>query len=181
MAATEIDIEALFVQHREPLLLFLARRTADPQIALDLWAETFAQAAVGQRRFRGSHDDEVAGWLYGIARRQLAMYYRRGRCERRALDRLKLERPPADAGVLADIERRAGLVALRAELAAALTQLSPGVRGAIQMRVVEERAYPDVAKRLGISEQAARARVSRGLVALGDLLDAPTIREAITP
>ena len=109
------------------------------------------------------------------------MYYRRGRCERRALDRLKLERPPADAGVLADIERRAGLVALRAELAAALTQLSPGVRGAVQMRVVEERAYPDVAQRLGISEQAARARVSRGLVALADLLDAPTIREATTP
>ena len=40
MAATEIDIKALFVQHREPLLLFLARRTADPQIALDLWGRS---------------------------------------------------------------------------------------------------------------------------------------------
>ena len=180
MAAAQINIETLFAQHREPLLLFLARRTADPQIALDLWAETFAQAAAGRTRFRGSGDDEAAGWLYGIARRQLAMYYRRGRCERRALDRLKLERPPADPGLLASIERRAGLVTLRAELGAALAQLSPGVRGAVQMRVVEERAYPDVAQRLGISEQAARARVSRGLATLAELLDAPTIREAVT-
>lgn len=180
MAARRIDIEALYAQHREPLLLFLARRTADPQVALDLWAETFAHAAAGLTRFRGSGDDEAAGWLYAIARRRLALYYRRGRCERRALDRLKLERPPADPDLLAEIEHRAGLAALRVELAAALAQLSPAVRGAVQLRVVDELTYPDVAQRLGISEQAARARVSRGLAALASLLDTSTIHEAVT-
>ena len=41
-------------------------------------AETFAHAAAGRGRFRGSTDEERAAWLYGIARRQLALYYRRG-------------------------------------------------------------------------------------------------------
>jgi RNA polymerase sigma-70 factor (ECF subfamily) len=174
------DIGRLYAQHAESLLLFLARRTADPQIALDLWAEVFAQAAAAARRFRGSGDAEAAGWLYGIARRQLALYYRRGHAERRALDRLTLERPPADPGVLAEIERRAGLDALRADLAAALAQLSPAIRDAVQMRVVDELPYADVARRLAISEQAARARVSRGLAALAGLLGEPTTYEEVS-
>jgi RNA polymerase sigma-70 factor (ECF subfamily) len=115
------------------------------------------------------------------ARRQLALYYRRGYAERRALDRLKLERPPADPGVPAEIERRAGLDVLRADLAAALAQLSPAIRDAVQLRVVDELGYPDVARRLAISEQAARARVSRGLAALAGLLGEPTTHEAVSP
>ncbi len=174
-----VDIAHLYRLHAESLLLFLARRTADPQIALDIWAEVFAQAAASAGRFRGSGDDEAAGWLFGIARRQLASYYRRGRAERRALDRLQLERPPAAPGVLAEIERRAGLGALRADLAAALAQLSPAVRGAVQLRIVDELPYPDVARRLAISEQAARARVSRGLALLAGLLDASSTQEAV--
>ena len=175
-----LDLETLYARHREPLLLYLARRTADPQVALDLWAETFAHAAAGRRRFRGSSDEEQAAWLYGIARRRLALYYRRGSAERRALDRLKLERPPADPGVLAEIERRAGLAELRLELKAALAQLSPAIRDAVALRVVAELPYPDVSRRLGISEAAARARGSRGLSALAGALEATPTKEATT-
>ena len=180
VARARIDVEALYATHRESLLLFLVRRTADAQVALDLWGETFAHAAAGLSRFHGGGEAEAAAWLYGIARRRLALYYRRGHAERRALERLRLERPPADPGLLAEIERRAGLSALRVELAAALAQLSPAVRSAVQLRVVDELPYPDVAQRLGISEQAARARVSRGLAALAGLLDTSTIHEAVT-
>jgi len=73
------------------------------RIALDLWAETFAQAASASKRFRGSTPEETVGWLYGIARRPLAGHYRCGTAERRALDRLKLERPPADPELLAEV------------------------------------------------------------------------------
>ena len=179
-AKQPLDIAQLYGRHAESLLLFLARRTADPQIALDLWAEVFAQATASAARFRGTGDEQATGWLYAIARRQLALYYRRGHAERRALDRLKLERPPAAPQVLAEIERRAGLGELRADLAAALARLTPAVRGAVQLRVVDELSYPDVARRLAISEQAARARVSRGLATLAERLDAPTTHEAVS-
>ena len=175
-----LDVDALYARHREPLLMFLARRTADPEIALDLWAETFAQAVAGRHRYHGTSDEEAAGWLYGIARRQLALYYRRGRIEQRALARLHLEREPAPPELLAEISDRAGLSELRAELADALARLSPSVREAVHLRIVHELPYPDLARDLGITEQAARARVSRGLAKLAELLDAATIQRART-
>jgi len=49
--------------------------------------------------------------------------------------------------------------------------LNAGQRQAVQLRVVEERPYDEVALALGISEQTARARVSRGLRALTHALE----------
>jgi RNA polymerase sigma factor (sigma-70 family) len=181
MARPAVDIAALYEAHGERLLLFLVRRTTDTDVALDLWAETFAQALAARHRFRGSSDDEAAGWLYAIARGQLSRYYRRGKAERRALDRLRLQRPPANAQVEAELARRAGLHELRRELATAIAQLSDDARDAIELRVIAELPYPAVAQRLAISEQAARARVSRGLRALGALLDLDLITEASRP
>jgi RNA polymerase sigma factor (sigma-70 family) len=171
-----MDVDALYARHHDELLLFLVRRTADPEVALDLWSETFAQAVAGRRKFRGRTDEEAAGWLYGIARRQLARYFRRGYAEQRAMQKLGLERPPADQELLADIAHRAQLDAMRVELAAALATLSESVREAVKLRVVEERPYNEIASLLSISEQAARARVSRGLAALADVM---TLQEAV--
>jgi RNA polymerase sigma factor (sigma-70 family) len=157
-----LDVEAPYARHSDALLGFLVRHTADAEVALDLWAETFAQALAGRHRFRGAGEEEAAAWLFGIARNQLARYYRRGTIEQRAMRRLRLERPPADEALLAEIEQRAGMDAMRRELAAALATLSEPVRRAVELRVADELPYADLAARLQISEQAARARVSRG-------------------
>ena len=66
----------------------------------------------------------------------------------------------------------------RRELVAAVATLSDDAREAITLRVVDELSYPEVAARLEISEQTARMRVSRGLRALGNVMDAQLIREA---
>lgn len=179
MPGPRVDIRALYECQREPLLVYFVRRTVDTEVALDLWAETFAQAAAGARRHRGASQEEAAAWLFGIARRQLALYYRRGYAERRALDRLGLERPRVDEAVEAEIAERAGLDAVRREIAQALATLSKEVRETLVLRVVEDLSYPQVAAQLAISEPAARARVSRGLRALGELLDSTAMMEAI--
>ena len=171
-------MDALYARHHDELLLFLVRRTADAEVALDLWAETFAQAVAGRRRFRGKTEAEAAAWLYTIAKRQLALYYRKGKAEQKALRKLGLERPPADDDLIQEIEERAGLEDVRRELGQALAQLSDSVRDAVQLRIVDELPYPAVAAELHISEPAARARVSRGLQALADCLDPIAIREA---
>jgi RNA polymerase sigma factor (sigma-70 family) len=173
-----MDVAALYERHRKPLLLFFVRRTADAELALDLWAETFAQAVVSAPRYRGRTEGEEAGWLYAIARKQLALYYRRGTAERKALDKLGIERPPADDLVEAELVREAGLSELRRELAGALDTLSAETRRALELRIVEELPFADVARRLAITEPTARARVSRGLRALGDLLDHDALTEA---
>ena len=91
-----VDIGDLYEARHEQLLLFLTRRTGDAEVALDLWAETFAQVLASARRYRGNSRDEEAGWLYAIARNQLSAYLRKGYAEQRMVNKLGIERPPID-------------------------------------------------------------------------------------
>jgi RNA polymerase sigma factor (sigma-70 family) len=167
---TTDEFSAAYRAHARSILIFHARRTYDPETALDLTAETFAQAFEGRRRCRGKTDEEVAAWLFGIARHVLARYFRRGSAERRALERLGIEVPPLEADDLARVIELAGLDELRGAVARELGALPEEHREALRLRVVEELPYDDVARRLAITETAARARVSRGLRAIGNAL-----------
>jgi len=158
-------------RHSRSILVFHARRTYDPETALDLTAETFAQAFAGRRRFRGTTDDELAAWLFAIARNLLARFLRRGVAERRALTRLGIEVPPLEADDIARIVELAGLTDARKAVAHQFGTLSADQREALRLRVVEELSYADVARRLEVSEPTARARVSRALRALAGALD----------
>lgn len=166
------EFDDLYRRESEGVLVFFARRTLDPEVGLELTAETFAEAYLGWRRVRGHSREERQAWLYTIARRRLSRYLRRGRVERRALRRLGMQTPTAHEDDLALIEERAGIAELRATLSGELVRLSAQQRRALELRIVQERPYAEVARDLGISELAARARVSRGLRALSSALDA---------
>jgi RNA polymerase sigma factor (sigma-70 family) len=157
--------------HAQALLAYLARRVYDAEIALDLTAETFAQAYASRHRFRGTTDRAAAAWLYRIAKRQLARYFRKGRAEKRALGRLGVRLPDLDEEQTARIEELAEIEGLRGVVREELARLSSAQRAALELRVVEQLPYPQVATRLNISEQTARARVSRGLRRLAQALD----------
>jgi RNA polymerase sigma-70 factor (ECF subfamily) len=162
-------------QEAEAVLLFLTRRTLDGEVALELTAETFAQAWRGWGRVRVDSREEMRAWLFTIARRQLGQYFRRGRAQRTAVRRLGIRLPSVHEDDLAAIEDAAGLGEVRVGLAGELERLSAEQREALQMRVVEEMPYEEVARRLGVSEPAARARVSRGLRTLQRALAAPAV------
>jgi RNA polymerase sigma factor (sigma-70 family) len=167
----------LYQRESELVLLFCARRVLDPETALDLTAETFAQAFRARQAFRGSTEVEARAWLLTIARRQVGRFLRRGSLDRRALLRVGIQTPVLDVGEAEEIERRAGLASLRAALGAELARLSAEQRDALRLRVVEERPYCEVAQRLGVSEATARARVSRGLRALARALELRALPE----
>jgi RNA polymerase sigma factor (sigma-70 family) len=156
--------------HFESLLRYLTRRTCDAEAGLDLTAESFAQAFLSRQRFRGTTDAQAAAWLYRIAKRQLARFFKKGKAEQEACKRLGLERLELDRGTERQIEQLAELDDLRTTLRAELSELPPAHRDALRLRVVEELPYPEVARRLAISEPAARARVSRALRALAEPL-----------
>jgi RNA polymerase sigma factor (sigma-70 family) len=163
----------LYESHSRPLLGYFARRVFDAETARDLVAETFAQALLAQRRYRGSTDAEAEAWIYTIARRQFSRYVRKGQAERRAVRKLGVDLPPLTDEDVLRIEELAGTEGLRVAIAEALEQLGQDHREAVELRVVRELPYPEVAARLGISEQTARARVSRALRRLGEILDEP--------
>jgi RNA polymerase sigma factor (sigma-70 family) len=169
-----------YEEHAESLLAYVMRRVWDVDVALDLTAESFAQSYLSRRRFRGSTDAEAAGWLYGIARRQLALYFRRSAVEKRARQRLGLQAPRFGDEEEARLRDLAEPDGLRAAVRLELERLSAAQREALQMRVVDELPYTDVADSLGISQQAARARVARGLKALAAALDRqPSLKEGL--
>ncbi|WP_354697218.1 RNA polymerase sigma factor [Paraconexibacter sp. AEG42_29] len=169
---------ALYRRESEAVLAFCARRVLDPETAMDLTAETFAQAYRGRRGFRGTTEPEAKAWLLTIARRQIASFLKRGSMDRRATQRLGIQTPTLTPDQAEEIERRVGLPQLRVVLGEELARLSVDQRDALRLRVVEERSYEEVARSLGISEATARARVSRGLRALGVALGHTTIEEA---
>ncbi len=169
---------ALYRQEADAVLVFHARRTFDAEAALDLTAETFAQAWRSRGRLRATTDVERRAWLFVIARRTLGRYLRKGGVERRAMRELHLQVPFLHDDDLRQIEERAGLAELRAALTVELSHLSADQRRALQLRIVEERPYQEVAVALGVSEPAARARVSRALRSLAQVLELVVPAEA---
>jgi RNA polymerase sigma factor (sigma-70 family) len=144
------------------ILGWFLRRTGSPHLAMELAAETFAQALAGLHRF-----DPAAGtgtaWLFGIAGHQYHRLLRRGAVDRRHRRRLAMVTPVITPD---DVERVVELVdaqELAPELHAALDALSDGVRDAVWLRVGHDLPYADVAARLGCTEGSARVRVKRGL------------------
>jgi RNA polymerase sigma factor (sigma-70 family) len=170
---------ALYERQSRPLLVFFVRRTFDVEVARDLVAETFAQAFEARGRYRGSTDAEAAGWLYAIARHQLSHYGRRGAVRLRAVERLGISVPAVSEEDYERIVELAGLAELRGLVAAAFDELGPAERTALRLRVIEEHPYPAVAVELGVSEQTARARVSRALRRLSDALEMNPSPEAL--
>ena len=166
-ARTDPDAFASFYAcYASRVLVFFARRVLDAETALDLTSETFAQALKNREQFRGQLEEEEQAWLFAIARTQLARYWRRGKVEREALRRYGVEVPPLTDAELERVERLAGLRDLTPHLLDAIAVLPPDQRRAVHLRVVEELDYAEVARTTGVSEQVARARVSRGLRAM---------------
>lgn len=159
------------------LLAFFVRRTFDVEVARDLTAETFAQAFEHRRRFRGRTDAEAEAWLYAIARHQLSRYARKGVVQRKAVERLGVQLPAVSGEEHERVVELAGLADLRRTVAEAFASLPPQQREALRLRVIDEHAYPHVAATLGVSEQTARARVSRALRRIADLTDMPIAAE----
>jgi RNA polymerase sigma-70 factor (ECF subfamily) len=156
----------LYDAHARDLLGYLARRSGDPQTALDLLSATFLAAFENRGRCRAVDERGRVVWLYRIAANTFVDHVRRGASERRAINRLGGELRALTATEVAEIEELAGSSELQTRVTAAFGDLSAQQRAALWLHVVEELPYPEVSAALGLSEPAVRARVSRGLRAL---------------
>jgi RNA polymerase sigma factor (sigma-70 family) len=148
----------LYTRHVADVHAWLSRRLA--WAASDLTAETFARALLSHDRFRDDHDGSALPWLLGIARNVLLETVRQDRVETRARERLGLPLDLASEDGFTEVEDR---LSPRLALQRQLDALPAGERAALQLRVIDELAYEQVAEELGIQPAAARLRVSRAL------------------
>ena len=150
----------LFDRYYDEFTAFFAGRVQDHTAVADLVAETLAAVLVSAPTFepgRGS----ARQWLYGIARKKLYDYWRELRVSSAALEQCGMALPSA-----AYHERGYEQVDVQGDrrvLLAALRRLPVELRAAVQLRVVNELAYDDIAGMLGIRAGTARVRVHRGL------------------
>lgn len=159
IAASKTDASAfreLYDRYAEPIHRLNLARSRDRDAALDLTAETFAQAWLSLDRFRDLAGGSAAPWLYAIARNVLVTSVRKRTLERRARDRLGLL-VAREGDAHAPDDR--WIDGLDDELAS----LSPELRQAVTLRVLDDLSYSDVAAATGTTVGAARVRVHRGL------------------
>jgi RNA polymerase sigma factor (sigma-70 family) len=152
---------AFYRRHARSLLAFFLHRTGSAELAADLAHETWVAVLQGLSSYRG--DGPPAAWLYGVARRKLALSRRRGRVEAAARERLGREELELTAADVAEIAQLAGLLPLDTPALELLERLPEPQREAIRARMLDEFAYPEIAAGLRCSEGVVRQRVSRGL------------------
>lgn len=163
----------LYERYAARIHRYLLRRCRDEDAAHDLTAESFAQAWLVRARFRDEAGGSAAPWLFGIARNVLLMSVRRQAIERGGRERL---------GLLGGHDTSAATPeeAWLEGLDEAVAELPEAQRRAVELRVVDELSYDQVADRLGTSPGAARVRVHRALASLrGRLGDSADSTEVI--
>jgi RNA polymerase sigma-70 factor, ECF subfamily len=163
MSITPDDFSRVYRANAESMLLYFQRRLGDAEQATDLLAETFAVAIERAGQYRGSTEAELSSWTWAIARSLLRAAERRGLVERRYAEQLGIERRALEAAEVERLDELAGTSLLSDEVTRQVERLPAPQRDAVRLRMLEELDYDEVAERLDISEQAARARVSRAL------------------
>jgi len=162
-------LDALYARHRGRLLAFvrarmhsaLARRVA-PE---DVLQETLLESARKIDAFEPQEPASFYRWLVQIARFKISEADRAWRARKRALETPLEEEPPRAQTSPSGRAVRAERAAL---LHAALEALPEAQAEAIRLRYLEGQSLAETAERLGRTEAAVKALVSRGFAALSD-------------
>jgi RNA polymerase sigma factor (sigma-70 family) len=145
-------LTALYTRHRSAVFAYLLRLTPDQHLAEDLLQETFVAVWKSAASFAGR--STVKTWLIGIAHRQAHNVLRR-RSEP-LVDEAELA-----ALVAADPEPEDAALAhaTRAELLAAIAQLSLAHRETLALAFGQEMPAAEIAEALGIPIGTVRSRL----------------------
>ena len=169
LAANDADAFAtLYDRHVSQLFVWARARTGEH--AADLTAEVFARAWLRRSTFRDQADGSAFPWLHGIAQNVLRDSLRKRRVEDRARARLGL---PLELAPDPEFDRVEQRLSLPEAALAAIAELPESERDVLEQRVVHERPYAEIARRLRCTPEAARLRVSRALRRLNLELGGP--------
>jgi RNA polymerase sigma-70 factor (ECF subfamily) len=157
--------EALYLEHRAPLLGYLARRCANPEDALDLLADVFL---VAWRRIDDVPEGGAARlYLYGIARNTLMNHQRTRRRSQRVFDKLQTELEAAmKRAASADPEPELE------QLEDALAMLDSDDREIVTLNAWEGLAPTAIAVVLGRSAGTVRVQLHRARKRIREALEA---------
>lgn len=158
------NFRMFYERHAPAVVAYVARRSRQPDLALDVVAETFARALEHRDQYDSERGPAIA-WLLGIARNEIGGALRRGRVADEYRRRLGMAPIELDDEGNTTMARHLAL-----DLKDALSDLSSEHREAVVRRFLVDESYADIAEDVGCSEQVIRKRVSRGLAVLREAL-----------
>lgn len=176
----ETAFEILVVRYRQRILTCALRYTQIPEDAEDVAQQTFQKAFIYLHKFEGK--SSFSTWLTRIAINEALMLLRRRHARREVPiedsgsgveTAPALEIPDASPDPEANCLKREAV----RMLSAAMGELTPGVRKAIELRGLCELTDKEAARRMSVSPAAVKARVFHGRRKLRRILQ----RFEITP
>jgi RNA polymerase sigma-70 factor, ECF subfamily len=156
--------EALFRQYQGEVYRWIVRVVRDPGAAEDLTVETFWRVHRAHAQFRA--DGNFGAWLRSIATNV-------------ALDHLRRARPVV--ALLEDVPAKEKLDSVvqqevRAKILRAFAGLPPRLKIVVQLGLIEDEPYKEIAESLGISLAAVKLRMFRGTRLLRKRLEQQGVR-----
>ena len=167
--------EQLLLAHQKKVYNLCLRMAANPDDALDLSQEAFIKAwrALGQFQFEAN----FSTWLFRLTSNVCIDFLRRKK--RRQETSLTENYDDSDEGAELSLpdanplpEQQAITNETKIELARAMGQLAPDHREILQLRVVEDLPYEQIADILGVRVGTVKSRLARARLSLRKILKA---------
>ncbi len=167
--------EELLLLHQKKVYNLCLRMSANADDALDLSQEAFLRAwrALGQYQFEAS----FSTWLFRLTSNICIDFLRRKK--RRQETSLTESYEDSDEGAELSVpdtqpspEQQAMTNETRIELVRAMEQLSPEHREILQLRVIEDLPYEQIADILGVRVGTVKSRLARARLSLRKILKA---------
>ncbi len=157
--------EALYRQYLTPVYRYLYLKTGSPAEAEDLTSKVFLAALEGLPRYR--HQGHFSAWLFSLARRKAADYYR-GRQPQASLDEGESEPHAPEADLLAGVIHAEELRSLGGLIAA----LPEEERELVRLRFAAGLGFEVIAAVLGKKTSAVKMALYRLLERMEKQLEA---------
>ncbi|MCA1325673.1 RNA polymerase sigma factor [Herbaspirillum sp. alder98] len=155
--AVQIDVVALYTQHRTHLLRFVQRYVGSHEDAEDVVQNTFIEAMKCAHRFSGL--SKPSTWLFGIALNLARNQVRRNTADRYEMVDENFMEQLVDAS--ADPAMAYELRQIAQKVDDLLSELSPQIRNTFEAVLDGDATYEEAAQQLSIPIGTVRSRVSR--------------------
>ena len=170
-----VAFEELLLLHQKKVYNLCLRMSANPDDALDLSQEAFLRAwrSLGPYQFEAS----FSTWLFRLTSNICIDFLRRKK--RRQETSLTESYDDSDEGAELSVpdaqpgpEQQAMTNETKIELARAMEQLSPEHREILQLRVIEDLQYEQIADILGVRVGTVKSRLARARLSFRKILKA---------
>jgi RNA polymerase sigma-70 factor (ECF subfamily) len=165
VARDERAVEALYQRYSGPLYSLAYQVTGGERFAQDVVQETFVAVWKDAARFDPSKG-AVSPWLFSLARHKAIDLVRREANVRKRTADVDLEMEMSDD----DVDEEAWMRIRQDRVRAAITELTPLQREALELAFFNGLTHVEVSEHLGIPLGTAKTRIRSALLRLRDLL-----------